>query len=311
MVYFKMVNDLQQQQTLEDDNQDLEPTPYQGEYRRTISDEDIDADTLEDPAYEATLQKQKTEGLVANKNKTDKQAHDFKKRYDDLKKHYDTKLNEWKQEKQLFEAKLTVEAKKHNIKELPKTEEELEHFKEKYPDVYDVVETISALKASERVKGIEDHLTELRGKEQEAVIQTAEKQLIQEHPDFINLKEDDNFLNWLNDQPTNISDGIYKNNTNVKWAARVLDLYKADTGIKTSKTTRRSQSKGLKPSSTSATAAQAVTRTNSKRNIESMQDDKKVWTITEISRLKPWEYEKVEKDIDKALKEGRVIDSVE
>ena len=91
MVYFKMVNDLQQQQTLEDDNQDLEPTPYQGEYRRTISDEDIDADTLEDPAYEATLQKQKTEGLGANKNKTDKQAHDFKKSYDDLKKHYDTK----------------------------------------------------------------------------------------------------------------------------------------------------------------------------------------------------------------------------
>ena len=147
--------------------------------------------------------------------------------------------------------------------------------------------------------------------QESATKEKAEVELLKIHPDFVDIREDDNFLNWLNDQPTNISDGIYKNNTNVKWAARVLDLYKADTGIKTSKTTRRSQSKGLKPSSTSATAAQAVTRTNSKRNIESMQDDKEVWTITEISRLKPWEYEKVEKDIDKALKEGRVIDSVE
>ena len=315
MVYLKMVNDMQQlENDLDNDNQDLEPTPYQGEYRRDIGkDDDLDADALEDPVYEATLQKQKNQSLVTDKAKTDKQAHDFKKRYDDLKRHYDTKLNEWKQEKQLFEAKLAVEAKKHNIQELPKTEEELEHFKEKYPDVYDVVETISALKASERVKGIEDHLQELRGKEQEAVVKTAEKQLIQEHPDFVNLKEDENFLNWLNEQPVSISDGIYKNNTDVKWAARVLDLYKADAGIKkTRPKVSRSNTKGLKPSSTASnSAADAVTRTNARRTIENMQDDKKVWTITEISRLKPWEYEKVEKDIDKALKEGRVIDSVE
>ena len=91
----------------------------------------------------------------------------YKKRYDDLKRHYDTKLNEWKQEKELLSAKLSVEAKKHDIQELPKTEEELTEFKEKYPDVYDVVETISALKASDRVKDIESRLEDLKIKEQE------------------------------------------------------------------------------------------------------------------------------------------------
>ena len=40
-------------------------------------------------------------------------------------------------------------------------------------------------------------------------------------------------------------------------------------------------------------------------------DDKKVWSVQEISRLKPWEYEKVEKEIDRAVREGRVVDSVE
>ena len=45
---------------------------------------------------------------------------------------YET-ANEWKQEKELLQAKFSVEAKKHDIKELPKTEEELTEFKEKYP----------------------------------------------------------------------------------------------------------------------------------------------------------------------------------
>ena len=64
------------------------------------------------PYTRLLFKSRKLKGLVTDKSKTDKQAHDFKKRYDDLKRHYDTKLNEWKQEKQLFEAKLTVEAKK-------------------------------------------------------------------------------------------------------------------------------------------------------------------------------------------------------
>ena len=35
-------------------------------------------------------------------------AHDYKKRYSDLKKHYDTKLNEWKQQQELLQAELSM-----------------------------------------------------------------------------------------------------------------------------------------------------------------------------------------------------------
>ena len=195
---------------------------------------------------------------------------------------------------------------------MPKTEEELTEFKEKYPDVYDVVETISTLQANERVRDIEDKLHDLRIKEQEAVVQTAAKQLMNFHPDFEVLKESDVFLSWLDEQPPSIADGIYKNNTDVKWAARVIDLFKADNGIKTPKT--RNKSKATKRSQSNASrndAAQAVTRTNTKMSLEQFQDDKKIWSINEISRLKPWEYEKVEKEIDRAVREGRVVDSVE
>ena len=301
-------------ETLNEENEtELEPTPYQNDYRRNLEEptfnEEEEAE-IDDPVEATRQQLAKTEGLVSKKGT--EQTHDFKKRYDDLKRHYDTKLNEWKQEKELLQAKFSVEAKKHDIKELPKTEEELTEFKEKYPDVYDVVETISTLQANERVRDIEDKLHDLRIKEQEAVVQTAAKQLMNVHPDFGVLRESDVFLSWLDEQPPSISDGIYKNNTDVKWAARVIDLFKADNNIKMPKT--RNKSKATKRPQSNASrndAAQAVTRTNTKMSLEQFQDDKKIWSISEISRLKPWEYEKVEKEIDKAVREGRVVDSVE
>ena len=298
-------------QTDDNEGEDLEPTPYQNDYRRNLAiDDDLDESNFQDPADMQTTQRN-TEGLAQNKVSKE-QTHDFKKRYGDLKRHYDTKLNEWKQEKEMFQAKLAVEAKKHDIKKLPKTEEELESFKEKYPDVYDVVETISSLQASERVKDIEGRLQELRQKEQEAVVQTAEKQLLSMHPDFSNLKEDESFLNWLEDQPTNISDGIFKNNTDVKWAARVVDLFKADIGApRNTKRTNQKANKRPQSSSPKNQAAQSVTKTTANRSLDSFQDDTKIWSIAEIVRLKPKEYELLEKEIDKAHKEGRVVDSVE
>mgnify|MGYP003650176826 FL=1 len=293
--------------------EELEPTPYQNTYRRNLEEPTFNEEEeqeFDDPLEATRQQLAQHEGLASSK-KNGEQTHDFKKRYDDLKRHYDTKLNEWKQEKELINAKISVEAKKQSIRELPKTEEELHEFKEKYPDVYDVVETISTLQANERVKEIEEKLSDLRLKEQEAVVQTAGKQLLNIHPDFDVLKESDVFLSWLDEQPSNMADGIYKNNTDVKWAARVIDLFKADNNIKTPKSYNKSKSPKRSQSSPSNSAAQAVTRTNAKRSLDDFQNDKKIWSVQEISKLKSHEYEKVEKEIDRALKEGRVMDSVD
>ena len=285
-----------------EDTEELEPTPYQNQYRRSLEEDDFE-DNVEDPVDMATP-KRKKQGLVDKNATNEADSHDYKKRYSDLKKHYDTKLNEWKQQQELLQAEVAMAEKSKGIPELPKSEEELEEFRTKYPDVYDVVETISSLKASDRVKEVEGRLEELKQKEQEAIIQTAEQELISLHPDFVNLKEDQGFLDWLDSQPTNISDGIYKNNTDTKWAARVIDLFKADTG-NVSKTRSNRQ---YKPAPKKA--AEAVTKTKQRRYLDDLQDDTKIWTVAEISKLKPHEFAKVEKDIDKAAKEGRVVNSL-
>jgi hypothetical protein len=275
----------------------LEPTPYENAYRRTLNEPD--EETL-DPVVEEAATPQLTEGIVQ------KEDHDYKKRYDDLKKHYDTKLNEWKQNREVLEAKLKMgDGPSLKAAQLPKTAEELENFRNQYPDVYDVVETISSLKANDRVSEVEEHLEVLRQKEEEAERITAEKQLSALHPDFKELKESDDFLRWLEEQPSSISDGVYRNNTDVRWAARVIDLYKADVGQTTTKSRRSGSKKNQREE-----AAQAVTRTAANRGLESLGPDKKVWTVEEISRLKPWEFEKYEKEIDSASREGRVVDSL-
>jgi DNA repair ATPase RecN len=275
----------------------LEPTPYENAYRRTLNEPD--EETL-DPVVEEAATPQLTEGIVQ------KEDHDYKKRYDDLKKHYDTKLNEWKQNREVLEAKLKMgDGPSLKAEQLPKTAEELENFRNQYPDVYDVVETISSLKANDRVSEVEEHLEVLRQKEEEAERITAEKQLSALHPDFKELKESDDFLRWLEEQPSSISDGVYRNNTDVRWAARVIDLYKADVGQTTTKSRRSGSKKNQREE-----AAQAVTRTAANRGLESLGPDKKVWTVEEISRLKPWEFEKYEKEIDSASREGRVVDSL-
>lgn len=274
----------------------LEPTPYENAYRRTLNEPD--EETLDPVVEEATATPQLTEGIVQ------KEDHDYKKRYDDLKKHYDNKLNEWKQNQEILEAKLKM-SEAPRVDQLPKTAEELENFRNQYPDVYDVVETISSLKANDRVSQVEEHLEVLRQKEEEAERVTAEKQLTALHPDFMELKESDDFLQWLEEQPSSISDGVYRNNTDVRWAARVIDLYKADVGQTTTKSRRSGSTENQR-----AEAAQAVTRTASNRGLESLGPDKKVWTVEEISRLKPWEFEKYEKDIDAASREGRIVDSI-
>ena len=73
--------------------------PYKGAYKEEVFAEE----TEEDATDEATLEQEATEEAdeeTISLSGSKQTEHDYKKRYDDLKKHYDVKLNEWKQEKQ-------------------------------------------------------------------------------------------------------------------------------------------------------------------------------------------------------------------
>ncbi|HBY68339.1 MAG TPA: hypothetical protein DEG69_11620, partial [Flavobacteriaceae bacterium] len=173
--------------------------------------------------------------------------------------------------------------------------EELEEFKDKYPDVYAIVETVSSMQAENTVQELKSQVENLQGKEKELEVQSAYKELVASHSDFPQLKTDEKFLTWLDQQPDSISDGIYKNNMDAQWAIRVVDLYKADTGV----------TKSRKKSSKSDPAA-IVTKVVSKNVVGEADPNKRVWKASEIGKLKPWQFEKLEAEIDAAKAEGRI-----
>ena len=117
-----------------------EPNPYNkkkswhvGEDKPFVSSNNL---FFEEPSNVEAESEVAAEGLETTKD-TPYKSPNYKKRYDDLKKHYDHKLNEFKtREQQLLEDA----AKNRPEYVAPKSKEELEKFKSEYPDVYEVVE---------------------------------------------------------------------------------------------------------------------------------------------------------------------------
>ena len=274
---------------------------FKGKDRVLTAEEEVTE--TEDTSVEATMEATpEVESFMDSKDSTQEPNEgisggdtevQYKKRYDDLKTYYDKKLSEWKQEKETLTAQAKV-AEKQVQYSPPKTAEELEQFKEQYPDVYQVVETISHKMASDKVEDLQAKIGELTQRESKLKVQSAYKQLLSTHPDFDQIKTDPQFLAWLEQQPKSISEGITKNNTDPVWASRTVDLYKVDVGIDRKRKPTKSKD-----------AAKAVTKATS-RDVNVGQGDK-VWKISEIQKLKPWEFEKYESEIDQAMKSGRVI----
>ncbi len=266
---------------------------YRGKYREEVYQDEDEVATAEDPSEEEATPEAKDTSFAEPKEGSET---DYKKRYDDLKRHYDTKLDEWKQEREeLAQTRKAGEDSGLKASELPKTPEELEAFKEKYPDVYAIVETVSSMQAQNKLESLKGEIETLKGREQELEVQSAYKELLSAHSDFQELKTDEKFLMWLDQQPASIADGIYKNNKDAKWAIRVVDLYKADMGV--GKKTRKSKD---------ADPAAVVAKTAAKDVVGEASGEKKIWKASEIGRLKPWEFEKIEKEIDAARAEGRI-----
>ena len=262
----------------------LEPTPYQNKYKRDLKKEET-----EDTATVSKDTSSEEEATPDEERPVNAEEKVFKKRYDDLKRHYDSTVNKHKDDV----SKLKRQLEESTEKALPKTKEEIEAWRTKYPDVYDVIETIAHTKADEKAKKVESNLKELESQQMAVQRDKAEIELAKLHPDYDVIRADDKFHKWVSEQDSTIQGWLYDNTSNAKLAARAIDLYKVDTGY------------GKKKTNKSLEASKSVTSTN-KREVDT--SNKKVWKISDIAKMKPREFEKYEKDIDLARVEGRIVD---
>jgi hypothetical protein len=260
----------------------------QREKEATAATEQTDPDATEETAEQS---EQQATPIAERPAKAEEKV--FKKRYDDLKRHYDSTIEKHKDELQSLRSQLEQST---NQFVPPKSPAELDAWRKEYPDVYAMMETIAMDKATTRTAELEDKYKNLQQQQEQIAKEKAEVELLKLHPDFGEIRQQDQFHSWAEKQDPIIQDWLYKNTSNAKLAARALDLYKMDQGISTLNKKEKADVK--------KEAAKAITKT--KKSTETDIPKKKVWTTSEISRMKPHEFEKFEKEIDLARLEGRI-----
>jgi len=209
----------------------------------------------------------------------------FKKRYGDLRRHMQRTQEE--SNRQLLQLQEQVKALTKKQVKLPKSDEELDAWAKKYPDVAKIVETIATKKAMEARGEVDQRLRRVEELETKIAREKAEKELARLHPDFDELRQDKAFHEWVAHQPKWIQSALYDNDTDFLGAAKAIDLYKSENGRK---------------KRTKDTDAARSVPARSRR--EDISDGKSVWSESRVKRLTAQEYEKYEKDIENAIRSG-------
>ena len=213
----------------------------------------------------------------------------FKKRYGDLRRHMNEKEKSWKDKFETLENRLSNE-----VITPPKSDEDIAAWAEKYPDVAGIVETIAAKKAEEMFSKADSRLKKLDEIQDTATRKTAEATIIESHPDFLKLKESDEFHDWADEQPKWVQDAVYENADDARSVVRVIDLYKIDKGL----------TKQAKKANTKA-AASMVSRT-SKTKVDADDVDGQI-RESDVAKMSAKDFEDNMDDINKAMRNGKFV----
>ena len=248
----------------------------------------------EEEELEQLLAEQKGEVKEKEPEPENAEEKSFKKRYGDLRRHQQEKEKELSAKIEALQSQLS-EATKKEIN-LPKSDEDIEAWAEKYPDVAAIVETIAIKKAKEQAAVLEERVRAVDELQMTASREKAEAELLRYHPDFEDIRETDDFHNWVEEQPKSIQDALYENNNDARTAARAIDLYKADKNITTKKKTK----------TTDKDAARSVNARNS-RSKPDTSDGSKAILESDVQKMSAQEYEKMSDEIMEAIRTGNFV----
>ena len=245
------------------------------------------AEEEEAQTAEATKEEEKVEAKADDDTELTREEKTYKKRYDDLRRH----------QNKLVEQVKTLEAKIADPASFaaPTTEEELEAWKEKYPDVANIVATLAKKEAQAMYNAADERLTRLDEIAADANRAKAEAEIRAIHSDFDELKESDVFHDWVDVQPKWVKDALYVNEDDPASVARVIDLYKADNNI-VNKTKKASAKK----------AATAIVTKKGRTSVDADDVSGKI-TESDVNKMSAREYEDRSDEIMEAMRTGRFV----
>ena len=212
----------------------------------------------------------------------------FKKRYGDLRRHLQTVQGQKDEEIERLRDQLE-NATKQQLR-FPKTDQEIEEWSSRYPEVAKIIDTIARKRANEALEIGEKKIRNLEKMEAQIKKERAESELRAMHPDFDTIRASQQFHDWVALQPQWVQDALYKNATDARAAGRAIDLYKVD--------------KGMKNRPSSAGAAQAVPRSGAAAPTGRGQAR---FSESQVAKMSDREYEKNEPAILEAMRNNQFV----
>ena len=257
---------------------------YSNEDKRKIEEEELEK-LIAEQGNEVVEEEQEAAPVNAEEKS-------FKKRYGDLRRHMQDKEKDWDDKFKKLQTQLELSTKQE-IK-LPKSDEDIDAWASQYPDVAAIVETIAIKKAREQSAGLEDRVKEIDEMRANASREKAEAELLTAHPDFGEIRDSDEFHSWADEQPKWVQDALYENDNDSRSAARAIDLYKSDMGIKTKK------------SASPKDAARSVNSRNN-RSAPDTTDTAGSFKESQVNKMSPQQYEKASDAIMESIRTGKFI----
>ena len=269
-------NNAKRKQRMEDEAKEIEK--LEAEAR---GETPVDEEPKQEVAQEEETNTEVKEDTLSAEEKS------FKKRYGDLRRHMQQKEKEWDEK---FES---LQSSKGSVIP-PKSDEDIEAWATKYPDVAGIVETIATKKAQEMFSKADTRLKELDEAHSEANRVKSENKIRESHSDFDKLREADEFHDWADEQPKWVKDALYENADDPDSVVRVIDLYKIDNGLT------------LKDKKAKKKAAASPVTKRSKTQVD-VADANEMIRESDVAKMSDKEFEERADEINKAMRNGKFV----
>ena len=249
---------------------------------------------------EAELADMKAQQDMSSEDRADNETPDtaeersFKKRYGDLRRHQQEQKSDF--EEQIKSLKSELKSTSTGDMELPSTEEEIAEWASKYPQVANIMQTMALKAAKDQNETLSSRMKEIDDLQLSANKGKAEAKLLQIHPDFEEIREQDEFHDWVDSQPKWVQDSLYHNEADATSAARAIDLYKLDAGITKKNKAKKGNSRG---------AAQEVSSRGGSSPTEGSGEQQ--FLESDVAAMTINTYEENQDAIAKAMRSGNFI----
>ena len=257
---------------------------------RIKKDEEELKQLIEEQGKPQEEQKVEEEKKVEPEAELSDEEKSFKTRYGDVRRHLAAKEKEYNAKIKELEDQLGQTEKLVP----PKSDEDLQAWVDKYPDVAGMVETIADKRAKQMFDKANIQLEELNKAKEEATRGQAENAIREAHSDFDQLRDSDEFHNWVEEQPKWVQNALYENTDDAASVVRVIDLYKIDNGL--TKADKKSKTK----------AAASLVDRGSKTKVDTSESGDRI-KESDIAKMSDTDYEKNADKIQEAHRSGKII----